>query len=128
MMSRILWRNDAFTGQSLPEPMRRCGVSQERTPVSNTMDLASLIEGSNELPWLRQAACRELELSRLDLFFVEAGRTLSKEAKALCGGCTARAACLTYAYRHDITGGYFGGLSPAKRRELSLADALEVIA
>ena len=96
--------------------------------MSNTMDLASLIEGSNELPWLRDAACRELELERLDLFFVDAGRTLSKQAKAMCAGCDARVACLTYAYRHEITGGYFGGLSPAKRRELTLDEALDSIA
>ncbi len=96
--------------------------------MSNTMDLASLIEGSNELPWLREAACRELELDRLDLFFVDAGRTLSKEGKAICGRCTVRSACLSYAYHHEISGGYFGGLSPAKRRELTLDEALESIA
>ena len=95
--------------------------------MSNTMDLASLIEGSNELPWLREAACRELDLERLDLFFVDAGHTLSKQVKAMCAGCDARVACLTYAYRHEITGGYFGGLSPAKRRELTLAEALDAI-
>jgi WhiB family redox-sensing transcriptional regulator len=91
------------------------------------MDLASLIEGSNELPWLRDAACRELDLERLDLFFVDAGRTLSKQAKAICAGCEAKVDCLTYAYRHEITGGYFGGLSPAKRRQLPLADAVASI-
>ena len=96
--------------------------------VSNTMDLASLIEGSNELPWLRRAACRELELERLDLFFVDAGRTLSKQARAICAGCPARAECLTYAYRHDITSGYYGGLSSTKRRELTLDEALTEIA
>lgn len=96
--------------------------------MSNTMDLASLIEGSNELPWLRDAACRKLDLDRLDLFFVDAGRTLSKEGKAICGRCPARSACLSYAYHHEITGGYFGGLSPAKRRELTLDEALETIA
>ncbi len=96
--------------------------------MSNTMDLASLIEGSNELPWLRDAACRELDLNRLDLFFVDAGRTLSKEGKAICGRCPVRSECLSYAYHHDISGGYFGGLSPTKRRELTLDEALATIA
>lgn len=96
--------------------------------MSTTTELASLIEGSNELPWLREAACRNLELDRLDLFFVDAGRTLSKEGKAICGRCPVRSACLSYAYQHDISGGYFGGMSPARRRELTLDDALASIA
>lgn len=93
--------------------------------MSSTMDLASFIEGSNDLPWLRDAACRKLELERLDLFFVDAGRTLSKEGKAICGRCPVRSACLSHAYHHEISGGYFGGLSPTKRRELTLDEALD---
>lgn len=93
---------------------------------SHRHDLAPLIESTPELAWLQDAACGELELERLDLFFVEAGRTLSKEAAAICRGCDARADCLRYAYENEIEGGYFGGVSSAKRRSLSLDQALEL--
>ena len=95
--------------------------------MSNTQDLAPLIEAAPELSWLQRAACSELELDRLDPFFVEAGRTLSKEAAAMCRGCEARIDCLRHAYDNEIEGGYFGGLSSAKRRALSLDEAIDAI-
>ena len=91
--------------------------------MSNTHDLAPLIEAAPELAWLQRAACSELELDRLDLFFVEAGRTLSKEAARICRGCDVRVDCLRHAYDNEIEGGYFGGLSSAKRRSMSFDDA-----
>ena len=95
--------------------------------MSNTHDLAPLIEAAPELSWLQRAACSELDLDRLDLFFVEAGRTLSKEAAAMCRGCDAQVDCLRHAYDNDIEGGYFGGLSSAKRRTLSIDEAVAVV-
>ena len=95
--------------------------------MSNTQDLAPLIEAAPELSWLQRAACSELDLDRLDLFFVDAGRTLSKEATAMCRGCEARIDCLRHAYANEIEGGYFGGLSSAKRRAMSIDEAIETI-
>lgn len=91
-------------------------------------DLARLIEHTQEATWLREAACGELGIEALDMFFVDAGKSLSKEAVALCEGCPARADCLRHAYTQDIAGGYFGGMSPSKRRRISLDEALASIA
>lgn len=95
--------------------------------MSNTHDLAPLIESSPDLAWLPKAACGEFELDRLTLFFVEAGRTLSKEAGAICASCEVRVQCLQHAYDNEIEGGYFGGLSSAKRRSLTREQAVELI-
>lgn len=92
--------------------------------MSNIHDLAGLIEGSAELTWLRDAACADLELSELALFFVDAGRSLSQDAHRLCAGCAVRAECLEHAYAHEIAGGYFGGVSPTKRRSRPLSELL----
>lgn len=82
-------------------------------------DLAALIEGTPEYAWLDDAACGDLELEQLEMFFVEAGRTLSREAAAMCERCPVRAQCLDHAASREIAGGYFGGLSPSKRRQLA---------
>ncbi len=86
--------------------------------MSNTNELAALIESSPEYTWLEQAACGDLELDQLEMFFVEAGRTLSREAAAMCERCPVRQDCLDHAASRDIAGGYFGGMSPSKRRRL----------
>ena len=90
-------------------------------------ELATLIERSDDLDWMADAACADLDVERIDLFFVDAGKTLSKEAIAICESCPSRVDCLTHAYDHEIAGGYFGGVSPTQRRKLSLAEALERI-
>lgn len=95
--------------------------------MSSTTDLAQIIEQSPELSWLEHAECSSLGVEQLDLFFVGAGKSLSAEAKAMCGRCEVRRDCLQHAYDRDITGGYFGGVSPIKRRKLSFAEALELI-
>jgi hypothetical protein len=91
--------------------------------MSNTTELAALIESSPEFAWLEDAACGDLELEQLDLFFVEAGRTLSREAAAICERCPVRLDCLEHASSRDIAGGYFGGVSPSKRRRMTLERA-----
>ena len=91
-------------------------------------ELADLIESAPDLPWLRHAACAELELDRLDLFFVEAGRTMSREAQQLCRGCPVADQCVRHAYASDVGAGYFGGLSAVKRRALDLDRALDQVA
>ncbi len=95
--------------------------------MSNTHDLVPLIESTPDLAWLPRAACADFGLDRLSLFFVEAGRTLSKEAAAVCGSCQVRVDCLRHAYDNEIEGGYFGGLSSAKRRALTFEQAVESI-
>ena len=95
--------------------------------MSTTTDLALIIEQSPELSWLEHAACASLDVEQLDLFFVGAGKSLSNEAKMLCRGCAARRECITHAYEREIAGGYFGGMSPIKRRKLTLSEALEAI-
>lgn len=77
--------------------------------------------------WLGDARCRTLPLDKLNLFFVDAGRSLSREAKALCAECPVRSDCLAHAYDHDIASGYFGGMSPSRRRSLSRDDALTLL-
>lgn len=89
--------------------------------------LSDLIEQAPELPWLDDAACGELELDQLPLFFVEAGRTIAAETVALCRRCPVRRECLDHAYTHQISSGYFGGVSPGRRRTLSHAAAIELL-
>ncbi len=89
--------------------------------------LDELIEHTPELPWLDDAACGDLDIARLDLFFVEAGRTIASSTVALCRKCPVRRACLDHAYQHEIVSGYFGGVSPGRRRVLSHAEAIAEI-
>jgi len=93
--------------------------------VSTIQDLAELIENASDYAWLKDAACADLGLDELDQFFVEAGRSLSKDTLQMCGECPVRAECIRHAYENDIAGGYFGGTSPTKRRSVPLAQALE---
>lgn len=93
----------------------------------NLNELAALIEHSPDYEWVRRAACGNLELAELDRFFVDAGRSLSSDTVKMCEGCAARVECLDHAYGHDIAGGYFGGLSPSKRKSLTHAEALVAI-
>ncbi len=95
--------------------------------MSNIGDLGELIGNLPEDGWLTQASCRELALDKISLFFVDAGRSLSQEAQALCAACPVRTDCLEHAYDHEIAGGYFGGVSPSQRRSLSREDALATI-
>jgi hypothetical protein len=93
----------------------------------NLHDLASLIEHSPDYAWVRRAACGTLELAELDRFFVDAGRSLSSDTVKMCEGCRARVDCLDHAYANEIAGGYFGGLSPSKRKSMSHAEARAAI-
>lgn len=94
----------------------------KQTTSASTLD--DLIERTPDLPWLEHAACATLEFEQLDLFFVEAGRSISQATLALCRRCPVRRDCLEHAYRHEIISGYFGGMSPARRRTLDVDQAL----
>ncbi len=88
-------------------------------------DLSAFIEGSPDHEWVGLAACGSLNIDQLDHFFVEAGRTLSRHAALICLACPVRRNCLQYSYDNDIAAGYFGGMSPSKRRTMTCEQALE---
>lgn len=81
-----------------------------------TNPLSDLIDHTADMSWLLRCACGELPLEDLGLFFVEAGKTISPATVALCKSCDVRTECLDHAYRAQISNGYFGGMSPGKRR------------
>lgn len=87
-------------------------MTQEYTP-----DMA-------DVEWVERAACANM---RVDAFFVEAGRVIDPAVLAVCHSCPVRRECLTYAYDRDFTSGYFGGLSPGQRKELTLTQALKTL-
>jgi WhiB family redox-sensing transcriptional regulator len=95
--------------------------------MSTSSGLATIIEQAPEMEWLDDAACSTLDVSHIDLFFVSAGKSMSSDALALCEGCPSRRPCLEYAYEREIAGGYYGGISPAKRRSQTLAETLASI-
>ena len=82
-----------------------------------------LIANTPEMRWLESASCAELPIEELELFFVEAGRTIAASTVARCERCPVRLDCLEHAYRHDIASGYFGGMSPGRRRRITLEEA-----
>tara|TARA_R110000751_G_scaffold42528_1_gene98710 strand:- start:1475 stop:1759 length:285 start_codon:yes stop_codon:yes gene_type:complete len=63
-------------------------------------------------PWTVDAACTGADP---DLFFGEHGRPAT-EAKAVCAGCSVRAACLDFALASHERFGIWGGLTEKERR------------
>jgi hypothetical protein len=78
------------------------------------------------LKWLDKANCAERDIND---FFVEAGHVISEDILETCRRCPVRKECVDVAYnpRWNITGGYFGGLSPGQRREFSRSEAHDFI-
>lgn len=76
--------------------------------------------------WLDEAACKDLDINS---FFVQAGHIISDDILNLCRACPVREHCVKHSFNEklNITGGYFGGLSPGQRRVMSLDEALEYI-
>lgn len=95
--------------------------------VMTARDIDVLIDHTDDMAWLANAACAELPLADLEQFFVDAGKSISSQTVAMCQRCPARVACLDHAYRHQVASGYFGGMSPSKRRSTSHADARRAI-
>lgn len=89
---------------------------------TGSVPLLAASDGSDT--WLDDAACADLPI---ESFFVRAGHVIDDEILNLCRGCPVRLDCVKHAYNEDlnITGGYFGGLSPGQRREMSYEEALE---
>lgn len=85
-------------------------------------DLADFLSNHEDnLDWLEHSLCSDMEISD---FFVEAGHTINQEVINVCRMCPVREACIRHAYRHGISGGYFGGISPGQRRDLDVNAAL----
>lgn len=82
---------------------------------------AHSVDTTANLPWLVDAACGDLDLGQLDMFFVGIGHTLSAEAAVLCRSCPVSTECLQHAVDRRATAGYFGGLSPAQRHPSRMA-------
>ena len=84
--------------------------------------------GRINLLWLDRSACVEMGI---DDFFVKAGHVISDESLNICRGCEVRRDCLTHAYTGldggPINGGYYGGISPGQRKDMTLEQALEFI-
>lgn len=95
------------------------------TANAGAMDLSFL--GSDDDIWLDQAACAGLPI---ESFFVQAGHVIDEEVLNVCRACPVRRDCLRHSYNPDlnITGGYFGGMSPGQRREMTYDAALEFCA
>ena len=77
--------------------------------MTNGRSLDELIEHTPDMPWLSRAACGELDLDQLDLFFVEAGRTISSATVSLCQQCPVRRECLDTAVANREPAGVWGG-------------------
>lgn len=77
-----------------------------------------------DLSWLDRIACADMEG---ELFFVEAGHVIDEATLDVCRRCPVRVNCIEHAYRLNCTSGYFGGLSPGQRRQLTLSEALAVV-
>ena len=76
------------------------------------------------LGWLAKTACSDMAIND---FFVEAGHAIEETSLQVCRGCPVRIECVKHAYDMQVTGGYFGGLSPGQRRERSLEEAVQLI-
>lgn len=105
--------------------MNMCAALGNEAP--STQSLEAFILSAPDMPWLDDAACGNLPLDQLQMFFVEAGRTIVASTIAMCSRCPVRAQCLDHAYRHEIVSGYFGGISPGRRKTMTRAEALAEI-
>lgn len=80
--------------------------------------------GEGDDSWLADAACADMPI---ESFFVQAGHVIDEEVLNVCRSCPVRFECLRHAYdpRLNITGGYFAGMSPGQRRDMTLVEAEE---
>jgi WhiB family redox-sensing transcriptional regulator len=95
--------------------------------MSSVRDLGDLIGNLDDGEWLAGAACRHLPPEEIALFFVGAGRSLSRRARQICAACPVRAECVAHAYDNEIHAGYFGGISPSHRISMSREEALALV-
>ena len=86
-----------------------------------SMDMVSLMYGSQERSWQTKANCMGVDP---DLFFPERGAS-TREAKEVCRGCVVREDCLEYALANGEKFGIWGGLSERERRRLRRQRAMQ---
>ncbi|HEX3539774.1 MAG TPA: WhiB family transcriptional regulator [Acidimicrobiales bacterium] len=66
------------------------------------------------LAWRQRAACRGVEPE----IFYPVSEDEAEEAKAICGGCSCREACLEYALGNRERDGVWGGATERERRRM----------
>ncbi|HWL44754.1 MAG TPA: WhiB family transcriptional regulator [Ilumatobacter sp.] len=86
--------------------------------MSDLNSLTELIAAVDDAEWVRGAACADLGVEAIDRFFVDAGGRLTDDTQQMCATCPVRTECLGHAVRGEINAGYFGGVSPTRRRAL----------
>lgn len=85
-------------------------IQAERT----RSDPADVVPSSES--WTRDALCTQT--MDPDVFFPEPGVSAA-DAKKICGMCTVRVECLTYALNNNETFGVWGGLTPRDRARIT---------
>jgi WhiB family redox-sensing transcriptional regulator len=71
--------------------------------------------------WRHRAACRDVPLEQVDAFFADLPEYAEglAAARAICGACSVREACLAEALDKRYTAGIYGGLTTAERAGLA---------
>lgn len=97
-------------------------MSQAITPEQQASGtkLPEIATGATEDDWQEYSNCLGVDP---DLFFPERGAS-SKEAKAVCRGCSVAEFCLEYALANGEKFGIWGGESERSRRRIRRARAL----
>ncbi len=72
------------------------------------------MNATKPLVWRQQAACRGVDP---DIFYPVTDED-AEEAKAICGGCHVREACLDWALRSRERDGVWGGATERERRRI----------
>lgn len=111
-------------GPSRPPALNRRGAGSESLRMPTISDLADLIEHGPDYAWTLRSACGDLPMSDVELFFVEAGQSISPDAADLCRRCEVRRECLEHAVARDFRSGYFGGTSPNARKSLRVSSGV----
>lgn len=101
---------------AVPPPAER-----GRADISDLLDeLAEIVEQRNEQPWRAQAACRGRPTR---VWFPTGGDTRTLEAALkICGSCFVRDQCRAEMF--DQPAGVYGALTPGRRRQLRLEEAV----
>lgn len=120
-------RGVAKTTDTIPDTIEHIPESNHDKEHIMSQTATFTFLGSDADQWLDDAACAGLPI---ESFFVQAGHVIDEEVLNVCRGCPVRIDCLRHAYNPalNITGGYFGGMSPGQRREMNYEQALEFCA
>jgi WhiB family transcriptional regulator, redox-sensing transcriptional regulator len=75
----------------------------------------------NRPSWHRQAACRDVGVGT---FMAAVGSQYEYFPRQLCAGCQVRPECLQTALADDSLQGFWGGTTPAERRQMRQGSAV----